>query len=93
MQMLLQDTRQLWDFFFFFRAEHLAALIKPDLINSDKGRKIERAKEGELEKIYNPDTDFTKKKGCGGSGGKLHSTLKGHFTPTTVSRSRQQTTK
>lgn len=27
-----------------FLSEHSAALIKPDLINSDKGRKIERAK-------------------------------------------------
>ncbi|MGH0181684.1 UNVERIFIED_CONTAM: hypothetical protein FKN15_007680 [Acipenser sinensis] len=30
-----------------FRSEHLAALIKPDLINSDKERKIEGVK-GEL---------------------------------------------
>lgn len=46
-----------------FLSEHSAALIKPDLINSDKGRKIEGAKERELEEIYNPDTDLKKKKG------------------------------
>lgn len=44
-----------------FLSEHSAALIKPDLINSDKGRKIEGAKERELEEIYNPDGDLTKK--------------------------------
>ncbi len=44
-----------------FLSEHSAALIKPDLINSDKGRKIEGAKERELEEIYNPDTDLRKK--------------------------------
>lgn len=46
-----------------FLSEHSAALIKPDLINSDTGRKIEGAKERELEEIYNPDTDLKKKMG------------------------------
>lgn len=47
-----------------FLSEHSAALIKPDLINSDKGRKIERAKkkEGELEEIYNPRHRFNQEK-------------------------------
>lgn len=53
-----------------FLSEHSAALIKPDLINSDKGRTIEGAKERELEEIYNPDTDLKKK-----GGSKLHSSL------------------
>lgn len=35
-----------------FLSEHLAALIKPHLIKSDKGRKIEGVKEGELKEIY-----------------------------------------
>lgn len=31
-----------------FHSEHLAALIKPDLINSDKERKIEGVKGGRI---------------------------------------------
>lgn len=54
MQILLRDTRRAAR----FPTEHLAALIKPHLINSDKGRKIEGVKEEELEEIYNPDTFF-----------------------------------
>lgn len=85
-------------FFFFFLAEHLAALIKPDLINSDKGRKIEREKQGENWRKFTTRTQILQKnkkinKKGGGSGGKLHSTLKGYFTPSTSATSRQQTTK
>lgn len=58
MQILLRDTRRSAR----FPTEHLAALIKPHLINSDKGGKIEGVKEEELEEIYNPDADFFKKK-------------------------------
>lgn len=60
-----------------FLSEHSAALIKPDLINSDKGRKIEGAKkEGELEEIYNPGHRFKQKRKRGwGGGSKLHSSL------------------
>lgn len=64
-----------------FLSEHLAALIKPDLINSDKGRKIEGAKKREnWRKFTTPDTDLSKKKKkgmCGGGRGwsKLHSSL------------------
>lgn len=47
-----------------FLSEHSAALIKPDLINSDKGRKIERAKKKRenWRKFTTPDTDLTRKK-------------------------------
>lgn len=56
-----------------FLSEHSAALIKPDLINSDKGRKIEGAKKREnWRKFTTPDIDLTKKRG---GGTKLHFSL------------------
>lgn len=71
MQILLRDTRQAVR----FPTEHLAALIKPHLINSDKREKDRGSERGRIGENLQPRHRFFKKareRGVGG-GAKLHS--------------------
>lgn len=74
MQILLRDTRRAVR----FPTEHLAALIKPHLINSDKGEKDRGSERGRIGRNLQPRHRFLKKKkkkkerGVGGGGAKLH---------------------
>ena len=83
MQILLRDTRRAVR----FPTEHLAALIKPHLINSDKGEKDRGSERGRIGRNLQPRHRFLKKKkrkkrkkkktrerGVG-EGAKLHSRL------------------
>lgn len=70
MQILLRDTRRAVR----FPTEHLAALIKPHLINSDKGEKDRRSERGRIGRNLQPRHRFLKKakereEGKGGVGG------------------------
>lgn len=58
MQILLRDTRRAVR----FPTEHLAALIKPHLINSDKGEKDRGSERGRIGRNLQPRHRFLKKK-------------------------------
>lgn len=57
MQILLRDTRRAVR----FPTEHLAALIKPHLINSDKGEKDRGSERGRIGENLQPRHRFLKK--------------------------------